>query len=72
MPVYTATFHSHEGNDVRVIHQEFEGTPEEIALDYFRICGDHLGLLETPTGEVVYNDMVEMQAWASLMEEAAG
>ena len=69
---YKATYYSHETCDVEIITQEFEGTPEEIADSYFRITGDHLGLLETLAGEVVYNDLVEMTAWAQLMEAQMG
>ena len=70
MPRYKATYFSHELASETSVTQEFEGTPEQIAENYFRVYGDTLGLLETPEGEVVYDNMKAVDEEVEMWEGA--
>lgn len=61
MTVYTAEYWSHELQDIVLLKQEFEGSPERIATDYFGIYGDILGTLTDENGTVVYDHSKEVQ-----------
>ena len=59
---YTAEFYSHETTGFETVTQEFEGSPEFIADNYFTIYGDTLGRLTDESGTVVYDNMDQAEA----------